>query len=316
MVDKYIFGIDIGGTTCKAGLFLEKGELLDKWEFPTDTCNAGSQILPNVALQIQRKLEEYEIKNTDIVGIGIGVPGPVTKDGIVNGCVNLGWSKKDVSLELGELMGCSINVGNDANVAALGELLAGTGKGKKSLILITLGTGVGGGIICDGEILKGAHGAAGEIGHILINPKEEQFCGCGRRGCLEQYVSATGIVRMAKQMLTENTIVPTKLRIDELDTKVIFEEAEKKDQMALLIIEEVAEILGMAIANLAVIFDPEMVVIGGGVSHAGQLLLDMITKHYREHAFYACENTPISLAKLGNDAGIFGCYGMMVQLKQ
>lgn len=312
MVDNYVFGIDIGGTTCKAGLFLERGELLDKWEFPTDTNNKGSQILPNVALQIQDKLKEHEIKKTDMVSIGIGVPGPVTPDGIVNGCVNLGWGKKDVSQELSELTGYDVQVGNDANVAALGELLAGTGKGKKSLILITLGTGVGGGIICDGKILKGAHGAAGEIGHMQVNPLEEQFCGCGRKGCLEQYVSATGIVRMARQMLGDNTTIPTRLIQADLNTKLIFEEAEQNDQMALSILEQVGSILGMAIANLTVIFDPEIVVIGGGVSHAGQFLLDMVTKHFSLHAFYACEDTPISLAKLGNDAGIYGCYGMMV----
>lgn len=313
MVKKYIFGIDIGGTTCKAGLFLEKGELLHKWEFPTDISNQGEQILPKVAIEIQHKLAEYEIKQADVVGIGVGVPGPVTEDGVVNGCVNLGWGRKDVSLELGELIGCAVQVGNDANVAALGELLAGTGKGKKSLILITLGTGVGGGIITDGRISKGAHGAAGEIGHMLINPLEEHCCGCGRKGCLEQYVSATGIVRMAKKMIKENTLFPTQLVEEGLNTKIIFEKAMENDEVARLIIEEVGDILGMAIANLGVIVDPEMVVIGGGVSHAGQLLIDVITKHFQKYAFHANANTPICLAKLGNDAGIFGCYGMMIQ---
>lgn len=313
MVKKYIFGIDIGGTTCKAGLFLEKGELLHKWEFPTDISNHGEQILPKVAIEIQHKLVEFEIKQTDVVGIGVGVPGPVTGDGVVNGCVNLGWGLKDVSLELGELIGCAVQVGNDANVAALGELVAGTGKGKKSLILITLGTGVGGGIITEGRISKGAHGAAGEIGHMLINSLEEQRCACGRKGCLEQYVSATGIVRMAKKKLKENKIHSTRLVEEGLNTKIIFEKAMENDEVAQLIIEEVGDILGKAIANLGVIVDPEIVVIGGGVSHAGQLLIDVITKHFQKYAFHANVNMPICLAQLGNDAGIFGCYGMMIQ---
>ena len=315
MVEKYIFGIDIGGTTCKAGLFLEKGELLEKWEFPTDISNQGEQILPKVALEIQHKLAEYEIKQIDVVGVGIGVPGPVSEDGVVNGCVNLGWGCKDVSLELRELVGCDVKVDNDANAAALGELLAGTGQGKKSLILITLGTGVGGGIIIDGKSSKGAHGAAGEIGHMLVNPLEEQCCGCGRKGCLEQYVSATGMVRMGKRMIRENTVIPTRLVEEGLNTKLIFEEANKNDQLAQLIVEEVGDILGMAIANLGVIVDPEIVVIGGGVSHAGQILIDVITKHFQKYAFHACKSTPICLAKLGNDAGIFGCYGIMVPTK-
>lgn len=198
---KYCFGVDIGGTTVKMGLFEENGTILDKWEITTDTSEEGKYILPNIAASIENKIEEHKIAKEDIAGIGAGVPAPVTSEGVVNGSANLGWTYKEVKKELEELTGLKAAIGNDANVAALGEMWKGGGAGEKNMIMVTLGTGVGGGVIIDGKMLVGENGAGGEIGHLCVNYEETDRCGCGNRGCLEQYASATGIVRLAKQKL-------------------------------------------------------------------------------------------------------------------
>ena len=187
---KYCFGVDIGGTTVKMGLFEAEGAIVDKWEITTDISDEGSAILPNVAASVGKKIEEHQIDKKDIIGIGVGVPAPVTSDGVVNGSANLGWKYKEVRRELEELSGLKAVIGNDANVAALGEMWKGGGAGEKNMIMVTLGTGVGGGIIIDGKILVGANGAGGEIGHICVNYDETDHCGCGNCGCLEQYASA------------------------------------------------------------------------------------------------------------------------------
>lgn len=310
-MSRYGFGVDVGGTSCKIGLFNEGGELLDKWEIPTNTANCGEAILTDIAASIENKKQEKNISTHEVIGIGIGVPGPVRGDGIVNGCVNLGWGRRNVAQELQELSRVSVKVANDANVAALGEFFYGCGKGQKSLIMITLGTGVGGGVIIDGQILHGATGAGGEIGHMTVNPEERDKCNCGRRGCLEQYVSATGIRKMARKVLTkneENTI----LNIDTVDAKEVFDAAKNGDRMALEIVENVSRMLGMALNNLAVVVNPSMFVIGGGVSKAGDIIPDMVSRYFKESAFHACKDTPVVLATLGNDAGIFGCMGMLM----
>lgn len=307
MTDNFIFGVDIGGTTCKAGLFTDNCNLVEKWEFQTDKSNQGELILANVSEQIRNKIQERQLDQQKVIGIGVGVPGPVTPDGIVHGCVNLGWEKKNVLQELEAMIDFPIRVGNDASIAALGELVAGSGKGKHSLLMITLGTGVGGGLVYQDKIIHGAHGAAGEIGHMIVNPKEKEHCNCGRRGCLEQYVSATGICRMASQMMKEYPDILTKLTPDHLDAKQIFEAAQKKDRMAILVVEKFGHILGTALANLAVIFDPQVIVLGGGISNAGDYLLQLISANFMEKAFQPCGDTQIKIASLGNDAGIFGC---------
>lgn len=155
---KYCFGVDIGGTTVKLGLFEAEGTIVDKWEIATDISDEGSAILPDVAASVGKKIEEHQIDKTDIIGIGVGVPAPVTSDGVVNGSANLGWKYKEVKRELEELSGLKTVVGNDANVAALGEMWKGGGAGEKNMIMVTLGTGVGGGVIIDGKMLVGCNG--------------------------------------------------------------------------------------------------------------------------------------------------------------
>lgn len=306
----YCFGVDIGGTTVKLGLFECNGTIVEKWEIHTNTENEGAAILPDVAKTILEKMKEHHLEKETILGVGVGVPAPVA-DGIVNGSANLGWKYKNVKGELEELLGMKVEVGNDANVAALGEMWKGGGQGNKDLIMVTLGTGVGGGIITDGRILGGSNGAGGEIGHLCVNYEETEVCGCGGRGCLEQYASATGIVRLAKRRLAKNED-KTVLRTGELTAKTVFDAVKEKDVIAMEIAEEFGRYLGYALANLATAVDPSVIVIGGGVSKAGEILLQYIEKYFRERMFFANEKVQFALAKLGNEAGICGAAKMIL----
>ncbi len=310
---KYGFGVDVGGTTIKMGFFETNGKLLDKWEIKTNTANGGAEILSDVAKAIDNKLAQEAIRKADVQGIGIGVPGPVRSDGIVTCCVNLGWQIVNVAEELGVLTGLPVKVGNDANVAALGEMWQGGAKGCKDVVMVTLGTGVGGGIIVDGKIVPGFHGAGGEIGHITVNSDEIEACNCGQYGCLEQYASATGIVRMAKRKLAKSDDATTLRKFETLTAKDIFDEAKAGDELAEELVDEVGEILGSILSNLACLINPEVIVIGGGVSKAGAILIDAIQEHFREYSFHAIRDTRFALATLGNDAGIFGCMAMLLE---
>lgn len=309
---KYGFGVDIGGTTIKMGFFETTGNLIDKWEIKTNTENKGESILSDVAQSIDNKLAQEGISKDDVQGVGIGVPGPVTSDGVVNRCVNLGWGVKNVQEELSSLTGLKVKVGNDANVAALGEMWQGAAKGSKDVIVVTLGTGVGGGIIVDGKIVAGATGAGGEIGHITVNEAEIEPCNCGQYGCLEQYASATGIVRMAKRKLAKSDEATSIRNMEDISAKIIFDEAKAGDEIAKGLVDELGKILGSALSNIACVVNPEVVVIGGGVSKAGTILTDVIKKYFIETSFLACKDAKFVLAELGNDAGIYGCVQMIL----
>ncbi|MDO5456208.1 MAG: ROK family protein, partial [Eubacteriales bacterium] len=262
----YAFGVDIGGTTVKIGLFSTEGKFLENWEIPTRKEESGGFILPDIAEAISRKLEELNISVDDLEGVGVGVPGPVRADGIVNKCVNLGWGVFDVRSTLSELLGgVPVEVANDANVAALGEQWNGGGKGFANVVMVTLGTGVGGGIIIGGRILNGAHGAAGEIGHLKVNDNETEVCGCGKKGCLEQYASATGVVRITKRGLAANESADTPLRsLPEITAKDVFDYAKTGDRFSLDMVDEMGTLLGEALAHITCVVDPDVVVIGGG----------------------------------------------------
>lgn len=304
---KYVFGVDIGGTTVKLGFFTVEGELLDKWEITTRKDEGGRFILPDVAASIEAKLAEKSIDKEDVAGVGIGVPGPVKDDGTVLRCVNLGWGVFNVEEEVEKLLGLPAKVGNDANMASLGEMWQGGGKGFSSIVMVTLGTGVGGGIIINGKMLYGTNGAGGEIGHICVDDSETEVCGCGKKGCLEQYTSATGITRMAERAMN-NTDRPSKLRsVQYISAKEIFDAAKEGDDLALELVEAHGKTLGKALATVACVCDPEAFVIGGGVSRAGDILLETTAKYYQQYVFHACKNTKFVLATLGNDAGIYGC---------
>ncbi len=302
---EYCFGVDIGGTSVKLGLFQTDGTLKEKWEIPSRTENEGAAILPDIAETLEKKLSDTGISKKLVRGIGMGIPAPVDEKGIVQKTANLGWGYKEVKREIKELTGLPAAAGNDANVAALGEMWLGAGKGCKDLVMVTLGTGVGGGIIVNGLPLTGSNGAGGEIGHICVNYEEKERCGCGKQGCLEQYASATGIARIARLRLHKNDD-PSILRGRRVSAKMVFDALKEGDPVAEEIVEEFGSYLGHALANIAVITDPAVIVIGGGVSRAGEILLDYVEKYYHEKAFFSNQKVRFVLAKLGNDAGICG----------
>lgn len=309
---KYGFGIDVGGTTVKVGFFETSGKILDKWEIKTNTANGGETILPDIAKTVEEKLSKEGISKDDVQGIGIGIPGPIVNESVVTVCVNLGWKNVDVAETLSQLTGLSVKVGNDANVAALGEMWQGGAKGSSNVVMVTLGTGVGGGIIVDGKIVAGANGAGGEIGHLNVCEDEHEACNCGQHGCLEQYASATGVVRMAKRKLAKISEETSLHKYDDLTAKDVFDEAKAGDKVALEIVDEVCEILGKALGKIACVVNPEVFVIGGGVSKAGQILIDTIRKYYVPNTFSSCQNARFELASLGNDAGMYGCMCLML----
>ena len=302
---KYCFGVDVGGTTVKMGLFQADGVLIDKWKIKTRTENKGEAILSDIGASIQDKMDKHGIVSEDVIKIGVGVPAPVTESGFVKSTANLGWENKNIKQELGAITGFGVRVGNDVNIAALGEMWQGGGLGYKNLVMVTLGTGVGGGIIIDGHIHGGVNGASGEIGHMFVNSEETECCGCGKKGCLEQYASATGVVRLAKRRL-ENNQTDTVLKAEHVTAKDVFDAVKAGDTVAVEIAEEFGQYLGHALSNIAVLLDPEIFVIGGGISKAGEVLLQYIEKYYTEKAFWANKQAKFALAELGNDAGIYG----------
>lgn len=307
-MDKYCVGVDVGGTTVKLGLFQTNGRLIFKWEIPTRKEDSGKYILEDVSVAVREVLRERQIHLEQVVGVGLGVPGPVLPEGRVERCVNLGWHNVNPQSQLSGLLdNILVKSGNDANVAALGEMWQGGGMGFTDIIMVTLGTGVGGGVIIDEKIVTGKHGLGGEIGHIHIRDEETEKCNCGGIGCVEQIGSATGIAREARRKMAASD-EPSSMRVfgDGITAKDVLDEAKKGDKMALEVVETVGRYLGMALAQLAMTVDPQMFVIGGGVSKAGQFLIDVITKYYNYYTPISENKAVIGLAKLGNDAGIYG----------
>ena len=305
---KYGFGIDLGGTTVKLAYFDENGTMLHKWEIPTNTAEGGSQILPDIAKAVEGYLGENNIPRESIIGLGIGVPGPVDVNGTVNKCVNLGWGRFNISKELERLTGFPVQAGNDANVAAMGEFWKGGGQGCRNMVLATLGTGVGGGIVVEGKLLCGSQGAGGEIGHMTINRDETVPCNCGKYGCVEQYCSATGIVRTAKEHLASNPADSQLRALEEITCKDIFDAGKAGDKVALEVLEEYYEYLGEFLGTLCSVINPEVVVLGGGVSKAGEVLLKGTEPYFHKYVFHAASKVKFALASLGNDAGAYGAF--------
>lgn len=310
-MSKYAFGVDIGGTTVKLGLFGEDGSVLEKWEIPTDKKENGEHILPDVAASIEKKLAEKKIAKDEVIGVGVGAPGPIDSEGTVNHAVNLGWGVFNIPDKLSALLALPVKAANDANIAAYGEMWKGGGAGCKDMVAVTLGTGVGGGIISDGRMITGTAGAGGEIGHIHIEDEEEECCGCGNKGCLEEYASATGVVRLARRRLAKDD-APSMLREGELSAKAVFDAVKAKDPVAIEVAEQFGNYLGKGLAMVAAVVNPEVFVIGGGVSKAGEILFDYICPAFEKYAFHGCRDARFTLAKLGNDAGIYGAAGLFL----
>ncbi len=310
---KVLFGVDVGGTTVKLGCFDTEGNLLDKWEIPTRTEDKGANIIGDIAGSILVKLAKDDIDKKDVVGIGIGVPGPVKSDGTVIVAVNLGWKDVNVNKELEELTDIKVKASNDANVAALGEMWRGGGQGYSNVVAVTLGTGVGGGIIVDGKIVNGSTGAGGEIGHIHLEDNESEACGCGGHGCLEQYASATGVVRLAKKKLADSS-KDSVLREGEVTAKDVWDAVKEGDELAKEVAEIYGEYLGKGLAAVADVVNPEVFVIGGGVSKAGRVLIEYMEPYYDKYVFPGAKGAKFALAKLGNDAGIYGAARLVLDI--
>lgn len=303
---KYAFGVDVGGTTVKLGFFDTEGTLLEKWEIPTNTADNGANILPDIAKALQDKVAAAGATMDEVVGVGMGVPGPVTEDGVIMKAINLGWGVFNIEEEVTRLTGLPCKAGNDANVAALGEMYKGAAEGNDDVVMLTFGTGVGGGIIVDGKIVAGKNGAAGEIGHMPINPAESEPCSCGNCGCLEQYASATGLANTAKRLLKAFEINTTLRNYENLTSKEIFECYAKGDMLATSLVEDWGCTVGRACATLGIVTNPDVFVLGGGLSKAGSVLIDLVEKNYNQFVFHAARGTKFVLATLGNDAGIYG----------
>lgn len=304
-MSEFCFGVDVGGTSVKFGLFDEKGKLLDRWMCPTRLENMGQGIIPDIRKGIQHKIAERGIHRSQIQGIGIGIPGQADKKGDVLVAENLGWENVALASELEKSLGIPVKVENDANAAALGELKCGSAKGVHSVILVTIGTGIGCGIVLNGEILRGKNGAAGELGHMHVEDAVKKKCSCGNRGCLEQVASARGISAIAEYIL-ETTKENSELRGQEISAKKVLDAAKKKDKVAVQAVEHFGIYLGKALAACTCLLDPEVIVLGGGVSKAGQIVIECVQRHYRKYAFMECKNIRFCLASLGNDAGIYG----------
>lgn len=310
-MSKVAFGVDIGGTTIKMGLFDQEGKVLEKWEIKTNKENHGENILKEIAHSIKTTMEQKGIPSSEVVGVGVGAPGPVDSQGTIYKAVNLGWDVFSIPQVLGGYLNLPVKAANDANVAAYGEMWQGGGKGHKDLVAVTLGTGVGGGIIVNGQILTGATGAGGEIGHIHMEDAEQESCGCGNCGCLEQYTSATGVVRLAKRRLAQDN-KDSILRQGEISAKKVFDAVKAGDELAIEVAKQFGEYLGKGLATVAAVANPEIFVIGGGVSKAGDVLFDYICPAYKKYAFHGCREAEFALATLGNDAGIFGAAGLIL----
>ncbi len=310
---KYEFGVDLGGTTVKLAYFDESGTMLDKWEIPTRTEGKGEHILPDIADAINGYVEKKGISRDSLIGIGMGVPGPVDKEGTVNKCINLGWGVFNIHRQMEQLTGLRVKAGNDATVAALGECWKGGGQGCKNMFMATLGTGVGGGIVVDGKVLLGAHGAGGEIGHMVLDRHETETCGCGKHGCVEQYCSATGIVRLTRKALLHTQEASCLRSKENLTCKDVFDAASEGDDLARNVLERVYAYLGEFLANVCNVLNPEVVVLGGGVSKAGAPLLEGARRYFDMHVFHGCADVKFVLATLGNDAGAYGAFKLVLE---
>ena len=308
---KYCFGVDIGGTFVKLGLFTTEGELLDKWQIPTRREDNSSHVLPDIAAALKGKLEEKGISIDDVTGVGFGTPGPVTDDGVSVCPANLDWVNKPVAKELSELMGVPSKGGNDVNVAGLGEMWRGGAKGYKNVVVVPIGTGVGAAIIVNGKVITGTRGAAGEVGHIHVDDEIQEPCGCKAVGCVEQFSSATGLVRMAKKALAEGreTSLST---LEEVTAKDVIDAAKAGDAVADEIFDKFCNYLGYSLAATAAVIDPEIFIIGGGVSKAGQVLVDRVQSYFVKYAWPGIRGIKFALAELGNDAGIYGAASMVI----
>ncbi|WP_203361755.1 ROK family glucokinase [Bacillus sp. REN10] len=315
MKPSLIAAVDLGGTTTKMAFINTEGDIIVSWQIPTDVSDQGKKIVVNIAREIEKKLVEMVMSKEELLGVGVGAPGPFSESGVMYEAVNLGWEKHyPLKALLEKEIGLPVMVENDANCAALGERWKGAGGGAKNLICVTLGTGVGGGVIVNGQVVRGARGAAGEIGHMTVMPENGFLCNCGKKGCLETVASATGIVQLAVQQL-QTTSTPSALRMQgKFSAKDVFVAAKNGDELAAFAVEQCSYYLGLALSHLGHALNPDVIVIGGGVSKAGEPLLQSVRKAFHTFAFSPVKHsTKINLAVLGNEAGVVGAASLIKQ---
>lgn len=316
-----ILAADIGGTTCKLGLFDSSLKLIEKWQISTDTTDEGANILKDIHLSFKEKLSVHNLSLDECTGAGLGVPGPVDFEaGIVNGAINLNWhGHKDIKKDFEAISGVPTIVDNDANLATLGEQAFGAGQNKEDVVMFTLGTGVGGGVIVNSLLVHGTGGSAGEIGHIKVAVEENLKCNCGGTGCLESVASTLGLKNLAKKYQNEyrQSALDGMISSDSLNAKAVFENAEKGDPLSLYLVDKMTSYLGIGISNIAATLNPSHIILGGGLSQAGEFLRSRVLKQFRNHTFPpAVDSTDIVFASLGNDAGIYGAAKIVSQYKK
>lgn len=311
MNEKWHVGVDLGGTTVKIAFINENGEIISKWEIPTDRSENGRRITKDIARAIEEKLAVLGQQKVHLTGIGMGAPGFLELEtGFVYHAVNIGWRNYPLKDELERETGLPAIIDNDANTAALGEMWKGAGEGAADLLCVTLGTGVGGGIVTGGDIVHGTNGMAGEIGHITAVAQGGAPCNCGRSGCLETIASATGIARIAREGLncrSDSLLAGMFHQYGSLTAKDVVEAAGRHDDWAIAVMDHVCFHLGLVISNLAIAVNPEKIVIGGGVSKAGDILMKSLQHYFRQYALpRVVEGADFAVASLGNDAGVIG----------
>lgn len=318
IADPKLLGIDLGGTTTKFAIMKPQGEIQQRWSIQTDVLNDGNNIIPNIIDSINHHLQLYQMSAKQFQGIGIGTPGSVDyQTGTVDSAFNLNWDRPMALKEQIELhTNIPVQVENDANVAALGERWLGAGNNADNVAFVTLGTGVGGGIIINGQIVHGQGGSAGEIGHMTINPQGYR-CTCGKRGCLETVASATGIVHVARDYAQEyagdSELKASLDNGDDLTAKDVFDLAKQNDPLALKVTSAVCDQLGLALSIVAVTINPQYIIIGGGVSNAGDFLLQRVRESYNRYVFSSVKKTTtLTLATLGNEAGVIGAASLIL----
>ncbi|GEK90641.1 ROK family glucokinase [Alkalibacterium kapii] len=318
MQNKNIIGVDLGGTTIKFGIITREGKILEQWSIKTDISDEGTHITPSIIQSINSYMKKNDLSASDFLGIGMGSPGTVNKKrGTVIGAYNLNWKTEQPLEEMIEgQTGIPLHIDNDANVAALGEQWIGAGNNEPDVVFITLGTGVGGGVIVNGELVHGEIGAAGEIGHMTVDPNGYR-CTCGKKGCLETVASATGIKRLAQDGAAsfekETPLIKAIANGEKINAKIIIDAAKDGDEFGLAVVDKVTDYLGLACGNIANLLNPSTIIIGGGVSKAGEFLAERIRKHLAVYAFPTIrESTKIRIAELSNDAGIIGASSLVI----
>jgi glucokinase len=303
---RYGFGVDILGTHIKFGFFEETGKLLEKWQIALPGYRDSSQIIPSIAEEVERYLSRKGIFEDDVIGIGVGIPGPVSSTGVVNKCVNFLWGVFNIDRALSGLTGLPVKSSNTANLSALGE--AWNGQGSRNMVFMAMNTGLGGGIVCEGTLINGVSGGAGEIGHIIVNKKETEACSCGKYGCVEQYCSPKGIVRVARRMLAD-TRTPSTLRNRRMfDYEDVLRAAAAGDRLARDVMEQVYDYTGQALAAVCCVTNPDTIVLGGAFCDIGQSAMDGIARSFRRYVFHANENVRFRFAALDQDAAIYGAF--------